>query len=102
MLNILLGIGIGGLITMIEKANHHHHKHPDRPYKYGPFHAEVSGSLVLSAVTLVITLFVLLIGVPMNKWVLSRKIGYTVIAIWAVSTVLNVIVELTGVWSRVS
>ncbi|KAH7328763.1 Sodium/calcium exchanger protein-domain-containing protein [Stachybotrys elegans] len=102
MLNILLGIGIGGVITMIQQANKHQHKHPDQPYKYGPFETDINGSLVLSAITLVIILTVLLISVPMNKWMLTRKIGWVTIAIWTVSTVVNVIVELSGVWAKVS
>lgn len=96
MLNILLGIGIGGVAMMIKKANHKHHLHPELPIEYKPYKVQVGGTLMVSAVTLLVMLLGLLIIVPMNKWVLSRKIGWGLIALWAVSTVINVIVEVTG------
>ena len=102
MLNILLGIGIGGVMMMIEAANHKHSKHPDRPKKYEPYHVQVGGTLLVSAVTLLVTLFALLILVPMNKWILSKKIGLALIALWAVSTIINVVLETTGTWTELS
>lgn len=102
MLNILLGIGIGGVIMMVQKANHHHKKHPDKPMKYGPYRVQVGGTLMISAITLLVILVGLLIVVPMNKWILSRKIGWTLIALWTISTIVNVIVEVTGVWGDVA
>lgn len=102
MLNILLGIGIGGVLMMVRKANHKHHKHPDREYTYGPYPVQVGGTLMISAITLLVILAGMLIAVPMNKWILSRKIGYTLIAAWTLSTIVNVIVEVTGVWADVA
>ena len=102
MLNILLGIGIGGVIMMIKNANQSHQKHPDRPLTYGPYRVQVGGTLMISAITLLVILVGLLIVVPMNKWILSRKIGYTLIAMWTISTIVNVIVEVTGVWGEVA
>lgn len=102
MLNILLGIGIGGVLMMVRKANHKHHKHPDRDYTYGPYPVQVGGTLMISAITLLVILAGLLIAVPMNKWILSRKIGWTLIGAWTLSTIVNVIVELTGVWGEVA
>lgn len=102
MLNILLGIGIGGVLMMVKKANHKHKKHPNKAPKYGPYPIQVGGTLMISAITLLVILVGLLIAVPMNKWVLSRKIGWVLIGLWVVSTVVNVIVELTGVWGDVA
>lgn len=102
MLNILLGIGIGGVIMMVRNANSKHHKHPGRPIKYKPYRVQVGGTLMISAITLLITLVGLLIIVPMNKWVLSRRIGWSLIALWGVSTIINVVVEVTGVWGEMS
>lgn len=102
MLNILLGIGIGGVIMMVRNANSKHHKHPGRPIKYKPYRVQVGGTLMISAITLLITLVGLLIIVPMNKWILSRKIGWSLIALWVVSTIINVVVETTGVWGEMS
>ena len=68
MLNILLGIGVSGLYLTMTGATHRHNKHPDRPMKYKPYHIEVSTTLLISGVTLLVTLMGLLIVVPMNKW----------------------------------
>ncbi|ODA82962.1 hypothetical protein RJ55_01471 [Drechmeria coniospora] len=100
MLNILLGIGIGGVMMMIQRANHKHKKHPDRPVRYGPYKVQVGGTLMISSITLLIMLVLLLIIVPMNKWILSRKIGWGLIALWTLSTIVNVIVEATGIWGE--
>jgi sodium/potassium/calcium exchanger 6 len=87
MLNILLGIGISGLYMTITKR--------DPVYRI-----EVSSTLVISAATLLLTLLVLLVWVPLNKWMMTRRIGWTLIALWTVSTVLNVVVEITGMGSK--
>lgn len=103
MLNILLGIGIGGVLMMVKQANHKHPtQQPNTGPKYGPYPIQVGGTLMISAITLLVVLVGLLIAVPMNKWILSRKIGWTLIILWTVSTVVNVIVEVTGVWGDVA
>lgn len=101
MLNILLGIGLGGVWMMIQAAKHRFKKHPDKPFKYKPYKIQIDGTLMVSAIILLATLLLLLVVVPMNKWILSRKIGYGLIGIWAVGTAINVIIEVTGVWSEV-
>lgn len=98
MLNLLLGIGISGAYITITDSNHKHHKHPGRPRKYKPYQIEVSPTLMISGITLLVTLLGLLIAVPLNKWVMSRKIGYGLITLWSISTVLNVVVEVTGIF----
>lgn len=98
MLNILLGIGLGGLYMTITDASNKHDKHPGKPMKYKPYEIEVSGTLMISAITLLVTLIGLLIAVPMNKWMMNRKIGWGLIILWSVSTVINLAVEATGVW----
>jgi sodium/potassium/calcium exchanger 6 len=101
MLNILLGIGLGGLYMTIKDANHKHAKHPGKSIKYKPYGIEVSGTLMISAITLLITLVGLLIVVPWNKWIMSRRIGYGLIALWSISTAINLLVEL-GVFGNTS
>lgn len=83
---------------MVQGANHEKRKHPDKPIKYGPYPVEIGGTLLVSSVTLLIILSGLLIAVPLNKWVLSRKIGWALIAVWSVSTAVNVAMEVSGVW----
>lgn len=102
MLNILLGIGLGGAYQTIHAANKKKAKHPDRPIHYKPYHIQVSGTLMISTITLLFTLFALLIIVPMNKWVMSRKIGWGLIGLWSISTVVNLVIEVTGVWQDIA
>lgn len=98
MLNILLGIGISGLYMTIREADSKHAKHPDKKIKYKPYEVEVSGTLMVSAITLLVTLVGLLIVVPMNKWMMTRRIGWGLIILWSISTVINLVVEITGFW----
>lgn len=85
MLNILLGIGISGLYITLSRADHE------------AYEIEVSSTLVISAATLLITLVLLLVAVPLNKWTMSRRIGWTLIGLWCVSTMINLGVEMSGV-----
>ncbi|KAI9866031.1 MAG: hypothetical protein M1813_001998 [Trichoglossum hirsutum] len=96
MLNILLGIGISGLYIMIRDGNNRHEKHPNKNIRYKPYEIEVSGTLIISAATLLVTLMGLLIVVPWNKWMMDRRIGWGLIALWTVSTLGNVMVETAG------
>ncbi|PHH63564.1 hypothetical protein CDD82_1887 [Ophiocordyceps australis] len=98
MLNILIGIGVGGIMMMVQDANHSHGKHPQRPLQYGPYHVQVGGTLMVSSITLLIMLVLLLVVVPLNKWILSRKIGWMLIALWTISTIVSVVGEMTGSW----
>jgi sodium/potassium/calcium exchanger 6 len=56
MLNLLLGVGISGAYIMITDSNHKLHKHPGRPRSYKPYQIEVSPTLMISGITLLITL----------------------------------------------
>ncbi|RDW78359.1 hypothetical protein BP5796_06211 [Coleophoma crateriformis] len=98
MLNILLGVGISGVYMTISEANRNHAKHPHKSLKYKPYQIEVSGTLMISAITLLFTLVGLLIMVPLNKWVMSRRIGWSLITLWSISTVVNLAVEISGAW----
>ena len=106
MLNILLGIGVSGLFMTIHNATHKHAKHPGQPIKYRPYEIEVSNTLLISGITLLVTLLGLLIAVPLNKWRMDRKIGWALIALWIVSTTANVVVEAVGwggdIWDSTS
>ncbi|XXG93924.1 hypothetical protein Hte_000174 [Hypoxylon texense] len=102
LLNILLGIGLGGAYQTINAANKKKAKHPNRPIEYKPYHIQVSGTLIVSAITLLVTLLALLVVVPMNKWVMSRRIGWGLIGLWSISTVANLAIEITGVWREIA
>ena len=96
MLNILLGVGLSGLYMTIKAGNKRQDRHPDRPLKYKPYQLEISRTLVVSGATLLLTLVGLLIFVPANRWVMDKKIGWAVIALWSLSTIINVALEMAG------
>jgi solute carrier family 24 (sodium/potassium/calcium exchanger), member 6 len=96
MLNILLGIGLSGMYMTIRHGMAKHEKHPDRPIHYKPYELDISTTLVISGITLLVTLLGLLIVVPLNGWRMDRKIGAGLIALWCLSTLGNVIVEVMG------
>ena len=102
MLNILLGIGVSGLYMTMKEANHKHEKHPGKKIKYKPYEIEVGGTLMVSAITLLVTLVGLLIAVPLNKWVMSKRIGWGLIILWSISTVVNLAVEIGGGFRDIS
>ena len=97
MLNILLGVGLSGLYMVIHKADHRHHQHPDEELRFKPYRVEVSTTLMISAVALLVTLVGLLIAVPLNKWTMDRKIGIGLMVLWVVATAGNLGVELSGI-----
>lgn len=86
MMNILLGIGLGGLYMTINAD-------PDMAVATGAYEITISKVLVISVVTLLIILVGLLIVVPLNKWRMDRKIGWGLVILWSVSTLGNVITE---------
>lgn len=97
MLNILLGIGLGGLYMTLNNGNR---KHDEAVQDVGavqaPYEIVISKVLVISGATLLIILVGLLIVVPMNNWRMDRKIGWGLIAVWCVSTLGNVIAEVVS------
>ncbi|KAF2730405.1 sodium/calcium exchanger protein-like protein [Polyplosphaeria fusca] len=97
MLNILLGVGISGCYLTIKGAQHHHEKHPDRPRRFKPYHIEISTTLVISGATLLVTLVGLLVAVPWRRWRMDKTIGWGLVALWSVSTLANIVVEVLGV-----
>lgn len=85
MLNILVGVGMSGLLVMSGKSHG----------SSSGYHIHISHSLIISGVTLLITLLFLLITIPLNKWRMSRTIGIVTVSFWIVSTIINVIMEVT-------
>ncbi|KAI1447740.1 hypothetical protein F5Y02DRAFT_353221 [Annulohypoxylon stygium] len=102
LLNILLGIGLGGAYQLIDAAKDRKITHPEDPILYEPYHIQVSGTLMISAITLLFTLLALLAVVPMNRWMMNKKIGWSLIGLWSVSTVVNLAIEVTGVWQEIA
>ncbi|RDI80026.1 hypothetical protein Vi05172_g10056 [Venturia inaequalis] len=97
MLNILLGVGLSGVYLTIKGAKDKQAKHPGRELVFKPYHIDVSRTLMISGVTLLVTLVGLLVVVPLRRWKMDRFIGWGLIVLWGVSTVTNVLVEVLGV-----
>jgi sodium/potassium/calcium exchanger 6 len=99
MLNILLGIGLSGCWIILKGGRHQHAKHPDKPIQFKPYHIDISTTLVISGGTLLVTLVGLLVVVPWRRWKMDKTIGWGLVALWCISTVVNVVVEVLGVSS---
>lgn len=96
MLNILLGVGLSGTYLTIRSGEHRAHKHHSKHVKFRPYELEISTTLMISGITLLVTLLGLLVVVPLNGWRMDRKVGFGLIALWSLSTIGNVIVEVLG------
>lgn len=87
MVNILLGIGVSGLYMILMQ--------PDRNgTEYDPYQIEMSTALIILWASLLATLLMLLVLVPLNGWRMDRRIGIGLVAIWTSSTVGNLIMEV--------
>lgn len=98
MLNILLGVGVGGLYMTLH-GNSAASSTLDAASSVSalrdPYRITVSKTLLISGAVLLATLTALLIVVPLNGWRMDRKIGWGLVTLWCLSTIGNVIVELT-------
>lgn len=96
MLNILLGIGLSGLY-MTTKAGHGRHEgDAEKPMKYKAYQIDISQTLIISGITLLLTLVGLLIVVPLNRWRMDKRIGWGLVGLWTASTIGNVVIEVSG------
>jgi sodium/potassium/calcium exchanger 6 len=96
LLNILLGIGLSGSYILITGAERRHEKHPEKHLHFKAFHIEVERTLIISGFTLLLTLIGLMIAVPLNKFQFGKRIGWCLIALWVISTIINVTIEVAG------
>lgn len=98
MLNILLGVGLGGLYMTMNGGEGRKHDETIRSVDFAPGHVPyeiaISKVLIISGATLLLVLVGLLIVVPMNNWRMDRKIGWGLIVVWCACTLGNVLAEL--------
>ncbi|ODV72647.1 uncharacterized protein CYBJADRAFT_168553 [Cyberlindnera jadinii NRRL Y-1542] len=80
LLNILLGIG-GSALYVIPTSGENI-----------PVH--LSGTLVITGVTLMINLVLMLVIVPINGWQMSRPIGLAMVGLWCIATTISCVIEL--------
>lgn len=84
-MNILLGIGLGGLYMTLSASS---------AVTGDWYHIKISKVLVISTITLLVILVGLLLVVPLNGWRMDRRIGWGLMVLWLVSTLGNVIAEI--------
>ncbi|CAO3634324.1 unnamed protein product [Cunninghamella blakesleeana] len=80
MLNIMLGIGIAATYVTIQRQE---------PYKI-----DVSSTIIVSSISLLIVLISSLVIIPLNGYRMSRVLGYLWISIYIVTMIINLIIEL--------
>lgn len=94
MMNILLGIGLGGLyMTLNAKTGN---DVTAATVAAGWYRIKISKVLIISTITLLVILVGLLIVIPLNGWRMNRRIGWGLVVLWSVSTLGNVIAELVS------
>lgn len=84
LLNILVGVGFSGLVVMHRKGD------------YSGYRFELTSTLSISSATLMFTVLLLSIAVPLNNWTFSKPLGIAMIVTWVVATTLNVYFEMTA------
>jgi sodium/potassium/calcium exchanger 6 len=100
MLNILLGIGLGGLYMTMNAGGGRGRDEILRSASVSPsripyeIEIAISKVLVISGATLLVVLVGLLIVVPLNNWRMDRKIGWGLLVMWCVCTLGNLLAEL--------
>lgn len=101
LLNILLGVGISGVYMCItDPSNGAEHLSGEVGGWDRSFDITIAPTLLISAIALLVTLVSLLVVVPFNGWYMSRRIGWGLIGLWTVATIVNLVVEITGVWGE--
>ncbi|KAG1451284.1 hypothetical protein G6F56_008126 [Rhizopus delemar] len=80
MLNIMLGVGIGATYVTSQRNE--------------PYAIEVSKTIVVSAVGLLVILISSLILVPLNNYRMTKAFGYSWIAIYVICTAINLYIEI--------
>ncbi|AOA64195.1 hypothetical protein PP7435_CHR3-2601 [Komagataella phaffii CBS 7435] len=83
LLNLLMGIGVNGLIVLLSNNE-------------TSFHIDISSTLFTSSLFLLLSLVFLLVAIPLNNWYFERWIGTVIVAFWCVGTTINVLIELFG------
>ncbi|GAA5817259.1 hypothetical protein MFLAVUS_010802 [Mucor flavus] len=82
MLNIMLGVGISATYVTSQRNE--------------PYAIDVSKTIVVSAIGLLVVLISSLILVPLNGYRMSRGFGYSWIAIYLICTAINLYIEITS------
>jgi sodium/potassium/calcium exchanger 6 len=87
MMNMLLGIGVGGLLQVLKAS-------AEGEYKRSAYLFEIHPGLFVSAGTLLVGLAATLVYSFLKGWRLDRPLGIALILLWAAGTVANVVVSV--------
>ncbi|KAK3824054.1 MAG: Sodium/calcium exchanger protein-domain-containing protein [Linnemannia gamsii] len=80
LLNMLLGVGISGTYMTLNTGN--------------PIPLELSPTLFVSIIGVLVTLLTAIVVVPRNGYVMSRTWGYFLLAMYTTCTIINVVIEI--------
>ncbi|CEP19724.1 hypothetical protein [Parasitella parasitica] len=80
MLNIMLGVGMGATYVTSQRSE--------------PYAIDVSRTIVVSSIGLLIVLISSLVLVPLNGYRMARGFGYSWIAIYLICTAINLYIEI--------
>ncbi|KAG0379337.1 hypothetical protein BGX24_000828 [Mortierella sp. AD032] len=80
LLNMLLGVGISGTYMTLNTGN--------------PIPLELSPTLFVSIIGVLVTLLTAIVVVPRNGYVMSRTWGYFLLAMYTTCTIVNVVIEI--------
>lgn len=94
MLNILVGIGMSGLLVIPSSTSGKAPGVLNTLTTGADYQIHISHGLIISTVTLLVTLIFLLISIPLNKWRMNRFVGIVTVSFWVISTIINVILEI--------
>lgn len=81
MLNILLGVGLSGSYIIFTGGGE-------------PLHVEMGRTLLVSGAGLLTVLVATLVAVPWNGYMMSKRMGWTLIGAYVVVLTINVLVEV--------
>lgn len=81
MLNILLGVGLSGSYLIFTNGG-------------APLHVPMGRTLIFSGAGLLAVLLVTLVAVPLNGYMMSKRMGWSLITAYVVVLSLNIAVEI--------
>lgn len=93
LLYILFGIGIDGILVMLNK---HGFRMPEKWYSllFNCIQFKIDAHLISSSIGIIVAFFILIVGVPVNKWRLDFKVSILLLGLYVAVTVINIIFAL--------
>ncbi|OUM52759.1 hypothetical protein BVG19_g1980 [[Candida] boidinii] len=83
LLNLLLGIGVDGLVVLLNSSN-----------GINELKFDLNLTLYISIFCFLTNLCFILVYVPLNSWRIDKNVGLTLIGIWSFGTTICILIEL--------